>query len=120
MSALPPTEDLGDLDGEKIELANLSLAGTVAAGRVYEEGEKVLLVVEGEIGNVITVKRDDAGRLVRVHKLKVTTGAPPLDHLADEASRFLQAVEDERENRQALPFDEEGDEPPDGLSHPEA
>lgn len=102
-------EGFGTLDGETIDLGTISLTGSGAVDRRYEGGERVVLIVEGTIADQVTLKRDD-GRLVRVHKLKVSAVAPPGDQLADEVGDFLARFTDELEGRERLPFPGEGPE----------
>lgn len=96
-------DTFGNLDGEAIDLANVKLTGSAAFGRVVDEGEHLVLVVEAVAGPV-TVRRVD-GRLVRSHALKLIGAAEPTERLADEAAEFLEAFVDEIEGRTRLPFD---------------
>ena len=65
----------------------------------------MILSVEGPV-SLPTVERHD-GRLVRVHKVKGEKGAEVADRLADEVSDFIRAVDDARQSREQLPFDDE-------------
>lgn len=104
----PIPHSYGDLDGEPIDLVVIRLSGAGGFGRTLEEGERIVLVVEGQAG-LPTIKRVD-GRLQRIHTIKVDKASEPTDRLADEAATFLQAYVDEIAGREALPFEDDTDE----------
>ncbi len=99
--------DYGELDGERIALVVVKVSGGGLLERRPEEGERALLVVEGHFGSPV-VKRVD-GVLVREHTVKVAKLGEAAEDLAEEADRFLQELQDRRENRQQLPFPEDDD-----------
>ena len=110
--------ELGDLDGEAIDVVTVKLTGGAVFPRRLEEDERVVLVITGNAVPGTKVQRID-GRLTRIHTVKVTQLAEPTDQLAEEAASFLQAFADADEGSEALPFDDsasgdEEDDPPAG------
>ncbi len=97
----------GVFDGEEIAAAEVRLVGGGQVDGTYQDGDRVVLSVEGTVGPSVAIRRV-SGRLVRVASLRVEKIAEPADALADEIADHLQAVDDARVGRQALPFD--GDE----------
>jgi hypothetical protein len=103
--------ELGDLDGEAVEVVTVKLTGGAAFPRRLEEDERVVLVITGTAVPGINVKRID-GRLTRIHTVKVIQLAEPTDQLAEEAASFLQAFADADAGSEPLPFDEGPGQPP--------
>lgn len=97
----------GDLDGEEIELMAVKLSGTGLLDRVFTEDERVVLMITG-VAALPQIKRIN-GRLVRVHTVKAEKVAEPIEELAQEVERFIQAVDDKRKGQDQLPLDGEGD-----------
>ncbi|MCI0542946.1 MAG: hypothetical protein L0Z49_00700 [Actinobacteria bacterium] len=93
---------LGDVDGERPDSAAIRLSGSGYAGRAMVQGERVALAVVGEVTGISFRRKD--GVLVRTHQIKVESVAEATDSLATDVSEFLQAIEDAREGRTALPF----------------
>jgi hypothetical protein len=105
----------GDVDGEKVDLVAAKLSATVCmVDRRFEEGERVLLLVEGVVGTPTFTR--DGGKLTRVHRVAVEKIAEPVDHLADEVQAFVDQVEEKRTGQPKLPMDQppadESDEEP--------
>lgn len=97
-------QQYGEFDGEPIASLALRVTGQGSLDRVLKEGERVILTCEGTVG-LPSLKRVD-GRLVRVHPIAVSKVAEPFDQLADEVERFIEEVEDRRQGRAQLPFDD--------------
>lgn len=101
---------LGELDGEHIDAATVKVSGSGTIDRRLEEGERIVVVVEGVVG-VPSFKRSE-GQLVRVQPLKVETVAEPGDMLAVEVAEFLELVEEEQSGKAKLPLEDDDDDPP--------
>lgn len=105
MTAQTPTP-FGDLDGEPIDAVTIKISGTTRFPRSLDDGERVVLVVEGTAKPDVAIKRTE-GRLVRGQTIRLDTAAEPTDQLADEATIFLKLIADAENGRTELPFDED-------------
>jgi len=95
----------GQLDGQAIDVVLVGVRGTGSLDRWPAEGEKVILSVEGSV-KFKSVKREN-GVLIRELVLLADTIAEPIGRLAEETGQWLSEIEDLRQGRTALPFDEE-------------
>lgn len=100
---------LGDLDGERPNLAELRVTGKAIADRAMLRGERVALAVVGVVTQV-AFKATDGDALVRIHTIKAETVGEATDQLGEDVARFLRDVEDAREGRTALPLEDDPDE----------
>lgn len=105
---------LGEVDGEQVVTQSIQLGGKLTIDRRVEEGEKVLLLVEGVAGSA-AVGRNKVGVLERVNKITPLIVGEPADDLGDAAQDFLAKLDEEQTGKAKLPLDD--DEPPkDGKS----
>lgn len=95
---------LGDIDGEAIDAVTIRLSGTARFPRRLNDGERVILVIEGTTKSDLAIKRKD-GQLIRGQTIAIETIGEPTDQLADETAIFLRLIADA--NAARLPFDED-------------
>jgi hypothetical protein len=101
----------GEFDGEAIEVVGVKLSGAGVLDRKLIEGERVVLMITG-VASLPQIQRVN-GLLVRLHTVKAEKVAEPVEELADEVERFIQAVDDRRKGQEQLPVDGDDDEDPD-------
>lgn len=94
---------LGELDGEPVEKSKAKLAGAAVIGRRLDEGERVVLVVEGTAGTPAFNRAD--GQLTRVTPVKVEFIGEPAGDLGDEAEEFLRIIEESQTGEARLPLE---------------
>jgi len=98
-------ELLGDVDGERPDLATIKVTGTGVADRALLRGERIALTVVGEVSGIAFKTQN--GALVRIHTIKAESIAEATGQLATDVADFLRDVDDAREGRKQLPLDEE-------------
>jgi len=104
----PDIERLGDVDGERPDMATIKITGSGFADRALLRGERIALTVVGEV-TAIGFKTVQ-GALVRIHTIKAESIAEATGQLATDVSDFLRNVDDAREGRKQLPLDEKDEE----------
>ncbi len=99
---------LGDADGEVPDVALVRFSGAAQVDRALLLGERVAFTLVGEVRRIGFQTRD--GVLTRVHAVGVETVAEPGGRLLTDITELLAAVDDAREGRDQLPFDDGEDE----------
>ncbi|MCP4897345.1 MAG: hypothetical protein GY906_10275 [bacterium] len=97
----------GDLDGEKVNSAVAKLTGERIVDRKYEDGERILAVVEISVGGPPGFKRVD-GNLIRVEKFAVSALVIIEDQavLLRKLEKALDEAAEARTGAAKLPLDE--------------
>jgi hypothetical protein len=93
------------VDGEVADLTAVSFSGIALIDRALLRDERVAFTLVGSV-RAIKVQAKN-GAVVRTHSVAVETVAEPGEDLIGDVTDLLQAVEDLREGRQQLPYDED-------------
>lgn len=114
---------LGELDGEPVATQLVKVPGSASLLRKIEEGERVVLLIEGT-ARLQGITRDaDSGVLRRTIGVRVEVLTEPAAEIADEVATYLATKRAELEGppTEPLPFGDERDEapPPDGDPDPD-
>ena len=103
----------GTHDGEIVNGVAVKFSGVAVVDKTYKEGDTVFFTIQGKVG-VPAYRRTTSGHLIRQHAVKLEQVAEPGEQLVDEVVDFMKRMDDLRENKQALPFDQatDGDDTP--------
>lgn len=100
-------ENLGNVDGERPDVAVVKVTGKGFADRAMLRGERVALTVIGEVVGISF--KQESGALVRTHTVRAETMAEATGQIREMVVEFLREIDDAREGRAALPLDEADD-----------